>query len=96
MPTPEELDTFLAADDRARKQLLKDLFPRIETAEEVRVLAPALRDPSPRVAARVTSLLAKFGLEEELERQLVGLKPGKVQLLRGQFQRLMKDRGTAS
>ena len=89
MVTSEELEQFLAADDRTRKQLLKDLFPRIESAEEVRTIAPALRDPSPRMAARVTSLLAKFGLEEELEKQLVGLKPGKVQLLRGQFQRIV-------
>ena len=53
--------------------------------------APALRDPSPRVAARITSLLARHGLEEELERQLVGLKPGKIELLRGHYRRIARS-----
>ena len=78
---------FLAADGRTRKQLLKELLPGAD-ATTARRLAPALRDPSPRVAARITSLLARYGLEDELERQLVGLKPGKIELLRRHYRRI--------
>ena len=87
----ERIEAFLAADGRERKKLLKEILPDATTAEDACALAPALRDPSPRVAARITALLARHGLSEELEKQLVGLKPGKIQLLRGQFRRIANE-----
>ena len=90
-PDPEPGDDliarFLASDGRGRKALLKEILPTADEAA-ARRLAPALRDPSPRVAARITALLARFGLEDELERQLLGLKPGKITLLRQHFRRI--------
>jgi hypothetical protein len=85
------IEELLAADDRTRKRLLKELLPEIRTREEAALLAPALRGPSPRVAARVTSLLARFELGEVFEAQLAGLKPGKVDLLRRQFLRIRSE-----
>ncbi len=87
----DEIRAFLSADDRERKKLLKEIIPRVTCAEDAIRLAPALRDPSPRVAARITAILAKFQLEEELETQLHGLKPGKVDLLRNHFRRIAKS-----
>ncbi len=87
----ERIAAFLAADGRERKKLLKEILPDATSAEDARALAPALRDPSPRVAARVTALLARHGLAEVLEAQLRGLKPGKINLLRGQFRRIADD-----
>ena len=87
----DEVRAFLAAEDRERKKRLKEIIPRVTCAEDAIRLAPALRGPSPRVAARITAMLAKFGLEEELERQLHGLKPGKTELLRKQFRRITKS-----
>ena len=81
------IDEFFAADRRQRHALLKALTPRLDR-EGVRCLAPALRDPSPRTAARVVSLLARHDLEETFEAQLAGLKPGKIELLRRQFRRM--------
>lgn len=87
MSDPEEIDRFLAADGRLRKKLLKDLLPGLDR-EGARRLAPVIRDPSPRVAARVTALLARHGLKEEFEKQLTDLKVGKIQVLRAQFTRI--------
>ena len=87
---PELIARFLDADDRGRKALLKEILPVADEAA-ARRLAPALRDPSPRVAARITALLARFGLEDELERQLRGLKPGKIALLRRHYRRIRGD-----
>ena len=81
------IERFLAGDGRERKALLKELAPHLERDDVVRI-APALRDPSPRIAARITSLLARHELEEELEKNLVGLKPGKIALLRAAFARV--------
>lgn len=87
MSATDEIDRFLAADGRARKKLLKELLPGLDR-EGARRLAPVIRDPSPRVAARVTALLARHGLKEEFEKQLTDLKAGKVQLLKAQFNRI--------
>lgn len=86
-PPDDPIETFLAADDRERKRLLRAVLTDTDRATAAR-LAPALRGKSPRVAARITSLLARHGLEEEFERQLIGLRPGKIDLLRGQFRRI--------
>ncbi len=81
------IDRFLAADQRARKQLLKEITPRVDRAAVER-LAPAIRDPSPRICARVTSLMARFELDELFESLLDGLKPGKIAILRGQYRKI--------
>jgi len=83
----DKISEFLAADGRLRKKLLKDLLPGLERDGAAR-LAPVIRDPSPKVAARVTALLARHALGDEFEAQLTGLKSGKIQVLRAHFKRI--------
>jgi hypothetical protein len=86
----DRIDAFLAADDRARKKkMLPELLADVTREDAIR-LAPALRVPSPRVAARITAMLARYGLVEAFEAQLGGLKAGKAELLRSQFLRIGK------
>ncbi|MEQ8768257.1 MAG: hypothetical protein RL885_30415 [Planctomycetota bacterium] len=84
------VDRFLSAEPRERKKLLKEVVPAADRAAAER-LAPVIRDPSPRVAARVTSLLARHALDEVFERQLEGLKPGKVDILRSHYRKIRSE-----
>jgi hypothetical protein len=85
---------FLEAEGREKKSLLKELLQHSLTREQVTELAPAIRDPSPRVSSRITSLLARWHLKEVFEEQLKGLKPGKQSLLRGHFLKLSGPGGS--
>ena len=80
---------FLTADSRERKKLLPRLRPHL-TRVDVERIAPTLRDPSPRIAARVTSLLARHHLDGLFESLLVGLKPGKAQILRSHYAKIRR------
>ena len=80
---------YLDSRGRERKALLKEILALGPGVEEARVMAPTLRDPSPRVAARVTALLARHRLRQLFEKQLVNLKPGKIQILRGHFNKIV-------
>lgn len=84
------IEQFLQADSRARKKLLPELRPRLDR-DGVIAIAETVRDPSPRISSRVTSLLARHGLDELFESQLTGLKPGKIDILRRHFDRLRRD-----
>ncbi len=81
------IERFLRADSRERKKLLPRLRPHLTRADVERI-APTLRDPSPRIAARVTSLLARHQLDGLFESLLVGLKPGKAQILRSHYSKI--------
>ena len=81
------IEQFLAGDGRERKSLLKILTPVLDREDLIRI-APVIRDPSPRVCARVTSLLARHGLRDVFEQNLHGLKAGKIAVLRGSFERI--------
>lgn len=83
----ELIERFLAADRRGRHALLKQLTPHLERDDVARI-APALRDPSPRTAARITALLARHQLDELFESLLANLKPGKISILRSQYEKL--------
>ena len=88
--SPEDLlEKYLESRGRERKALLKEVLALGPGVDEARVMAPTLRDPSPRVAARVTALLARHRLRELFEEQLVNLKPGKIQILRGHFNKII-------
>ncbi len=78
------LARFLEANGRERRALFRELVPLLEL-EDVRRIACTIRDPSPKLSARVTALLARHGLREEFEAQLPGLKPGKIDILRRHF-----------
>jgi len=84
------LQAFLAAEGREKKVLLQRLAPLVDrdTAEQ---MAPAIRDPSPRISTRVTSVLARFDLREAFEAQLPGLKTGKIDQLRAHFRRIQSN-----
>lgn len=87
-PDKDSLITqFLAATARERRVILQRLRPQLETEDVIRI-APALRDSSPKIAARVVALLARHHLRDELERQLVGLKPGKIDILRRHYEKI--------
>ena len=93
---PEDLMArYLAASGRERKALLKEVLALDPGVDEATVMAPTLRDPSPRVAARVTALLARHRLRDLFEKQLVNLKPGKIQLLRGHFNKIVGVKSAA-
>ena len=47
-----------------------------------------MRDPSPKISARIVALLARHGLRELFESLLLGLKPGKVEILRRHYDRI--------
>ena len=83
---------FLRAEGRERRRLLRELSPSLELDDVIRI-AVALRDPSPKLAARITSLLARHDLEEHFEAQLHGLKPGKIAILRRHFEKIRKKTG---
>jgi hypothetical protein len=88
MTTDKDLiHRFLAADQKERKKLLAAVLAGSDRATAERI-AVVIRDPSPRVAARVTSLLARHGLDELFESLLPGLKPGKITLLRSHYARI--------
>ncbi len=87
----ERIERFLAATSRERKKLLQELRPLLDR-DGVAAIAEAIRDPSPRVSSRVTSLLAKHGLDELFESRLAGLKPGKIEILRRHFEKLRRGR----
>ena len=84
---PELLTAFVSADSRERRRLIQLIRPIVE-AEDMAQLAPCLRDGSPKIAARITSLLARFELEELFEKQLDGLKEGKKKILRSHFKKI--------
>ncbi len=85
--TADLLESFLAAEGRERRRLFKLLAPRLDT-DGVRAIAVAVRDPSPKLCARVTSLLARHGLEEEFQAQLQGLKQGKIDILQRHYAKI--------
>lgn len=87
------IDQFLSSEGRDRKELLKKVIAGDPTPRQAARLAPTLRDPSPRVAARITALLARHHLREIFEQQLVGLKPGKIAILRSHFEKISKTAG---
>lgn len=87
----ETIQSFLAATGRDKKEILKLLLVMELTRDQEALLAPAVRDRSPRVCARVTSLLARNDLRDRFEEQLEGLKPGKVMILRSQFEKLHRN-----
>ncbi len=89
---PALIDRFLAAESREKKKLLQELRPHLDR-DGVIAIAVAIRDPSPRISSRVTSLLAKHALDDVFEEQLAGLKPGKIDVLRTQYARLRKGEG---
>ena len=88
MNVEEKIGEFFKVSGRERKRLLKEIMKESLTRDQVLSLAPAIRDPSPRICARVTSLLARWNLEEIFEEQLQGLKDGKQSLLRGQYRKI--------
>ncbi|MAJ28478.1 hypothetical protein CBD41_03570 [bacterium TMED181] len=88
MSIEEKIQHFFKVSGRERKLILKELLKESLTRDHVLSLAPAIRDPSPRICARVTSLLARWELDEVFEEQLQGLKDGKQSLLRGQFRKI--------
>ena len=81
------IDLLLAADGREQKTLLKSVIAGLLPRHLPRV-APLIRENSPRVAARITSILARHGRDDLFEQNLAGLKPGKITILRAQFARL--------
>lgn len=81
------IEQFLAGDGRERRAVLKELRPLLER-EDVERIAPTLRDSSPKIAARVVSLMARHNLGDLLEQLLVGLKPGKIDILRRHYQKM--------
>ncbi len=87
MEKQQQLEAFLAASGREKREIFKTLRTQLVAADVERI-AIAIRDPSPKLSARVTSLLARHGREDLLEKHLVGLKPGKIAILRGKFQRI--------
>ncbi len=88
MSIDEKIRSFLESEGREKKQILKELLGESLTQEQVKALAPAIRDPSPRVSSRITSLLARWQLGDLFEEQLRGLKPGKQSLLRNHFSKI--------
>ena len=87
-PDKESLiEGFLAGDGRERRAILKELRPLLDRDDVARI-APALRDSSPKIAARVVSLLARHELREVFEAQLGGLKPGKIDILRRHYEKI--------
>ena len=83
----EQIAQFMAAEGREKRELFKKLRPQL-VAEDMESIAGAIRDPSPKLSARVTAVLARHGREDLFEKQLAGLKPGKAAILRRQFQRI--------
>ncbi len=81
------IERFLAGSARDRRQLLKALRPQLEAQDVIRI-APVMRDPSPKISARIVALLARHGLRELFESLLLGLKPGKVEILRRHYDRI--------
>jgi hypothetical protein len=81
------VDRFLAAEGRVRKSLLAEV---LEGADEARLrrLAPVLKDPSPKVGARLTSALARAELDEVFLKAIEGVKPARAEQLRNQFKRI--------
>ncbi|MEM7261763.1 MAG: hypothetical protein AAF488_07200 [Planctomycetota bacterium] len=75
---------FLAAEGREKRELFRDLRMDL-TADDLPAIAVAVRDPSPKLSARVASLLARHGRADLLEAQLGGLKPGKIEILRRKY-----------
>lgn len=86
------IERFLVADGRERRVLLEQLRPHLGPADLGR-LAPVLRSATPKITARLVSLLARHGLREVFERQLPFMKPGRASLLRSQFTRMEKGSG---
>lgn len=82
------IEQYLASEGRARKELLKRVLAAKPDSADATRLAPTLRDPSPRVAARITALLARHQLRDVFEQQLGGLKSGKIAILRGHFEKI--------
>ncbi len=80
---------FLLAPARERRTLLQALRPYLERDDVIR-MAPVLRESSPKIAARLTSLLARFDLEREFRARLVGLKPGKIRVLEAHFRKIRR------
>ena len=89
MSLDQLIDQFLASEGRARKELLKKVLAGDPDPRQATRMAPTLRDPSPRVSARVTALLARHQLRDVFAQQLVGLKPGKIAILRSQFDKIV-------
>ncbi len=91
MTLDELIDAVLTSRGREQKNLLKQVIALDPGKEAAIRLAPALRDPSPRVSARVTALLARHQLLELFEKQLDGLKPGKISILRAHFDKISQS-----
>lgn len=89
MTIDEKIQLFFDSESRAKKEQLKEILKEPLTREHAQALAPAIRDRSPRISARITALLAKHRLESCFEEQLSGLKPGKQTLLRSQFRKII-------
>lgn len=84
-----EIQELLESSGRERKRRLKEIVPKLRP-EHVRLVAPLVRDPSPRISSRIVSVLARHGDDELFAAQLSGLKPGKIALLRAQYARLRR------
>ena len=88
MTLDDLIEGVLTSRGREQKNLLKQAIALDPGKEAAIRLAPALRDPSPRVSARITALLARHQLRELFEKQLDGLKPGKISILRAHFDKI--------
>ena len=80
MSIEEKIRSFLESEGREKKLILKELLKEALTQEQVKVLAPAIRDPSPRVSTRITSLLARWQMVKLFEEPPRGLRPAKQSL----------------
>ena len=87
--TAEWIRSFLAARGRERKAILKTMPADLDPAS-IRLLAPALADPSPRISHRLTALFARHGLEDEFEAALRAVPEVRVPHLRAQFLSLLR------
>lgn len=83
----ELLRRFVAASGRERREVFKALKPHLDP-DDLEAIAFALRDPSPKLSSRITALLARHGRRDLFEAQLDGLKPGKIAILRGHFDKI--------
>lgn len=79
------------SEGRERKQLALAFLRDEAGPEHLPALAPLLRDPSPRLSARVAALLARHGRRDLFDEACVGLKPGKVAVLDATYRRVGGD-----
>ncbi|MEZ6196934.1 MAG: hypothetical protein R3F20_14590 [Planctomycetota bacterium] len=83
----DPVERFLAADARGRKTLLKEVLEGADL-ERLRRLAPAMRDPSPRVSMRLCAAIARAGADELFLETVRGVKPARAHQLVRHFERI--------